>query len=64
MKNYVIMTFLPSVSVVEKVSVYGNGLTDADIQTWIGVAYSMQANGLVLVTDMDKRTRVHGHGQV
>ena len=55
MKNDVNMTFLPSVSVI-------HGLTDTDVWTRTGVAYPMQVNGLVPLTDTG--TRVHGHGQV
>ena len=45
-------------------SVYGNGLTDAEIRTLTGIAYSMQCNGLLPLTDTGTRTWVHGHGQV
>ena len=45
-------------------SVSAHGMTDADIWTRTGVAYSMQVNGLVPLADTSTRTRVHGHGQV
>ena len=37
-----------------------DGLTDVDKRTRTGVAYPMQVNGLLPLTDTGTRTRVHG----
>ena len=57
MKNEVIMTFLTSVSVIERV-------WTLPIHVRKRVAYPMQVNGLLPFTNKGKRTRVNRDGQM